>query len=256
MAYRPFDLSGRVALVTGGNGGIGLGMASALAQAGADVAVWGTNEGKNKAAVDELAAFGTRVEAFRCDVGSEEEVEASFAATLDAFGRVDACIANAGIGGGAASFSELSLDEWRRVMRVNLEGAFLTLRSAVRHMVQRGEGGSVVGVASLAAIEGMARGENYAATKGGLISMMRGIAVEHARYGIRANAVLPGWIDTPMTEGAFGNPVFEGKVLPRIPVRRWGTPEDFGGIAVYLASDAARYHTGDTFVIDGGYSIF
>jgi NAD(P)-dependent dehydrogenase (short-subunit alcohol dehydrogenase family) len=261
MAYSPFDLAGRVALVTGGNGGIGLGMASALAAAGADVAVWGTNQTKNDSAVAALSELGEgRVEAWVCDVGDETAVESAFAAVVDAFGRVDTAIANAGIGGGAPSFADMSIDTWRRVMRVNMEGAFFTLRAAARHMVARAQagdsGGSLVGVASLAAIEGAARNEAYAATKGGLVSMMRGLAVELARYGVRANAVLPGWIDTAMTEGVFGNPRFEEKVLPRIPVRRWGRPEDFGGVAVYLASDASAYHTGDSLLIDGGYAVF
>lgn len=262
MAYNPFDLSGHVALVTGGNGGIGLGMASALAAAGADVAVWGTNEAKNADAVSALSKSGGggRVQAWVCDVGDEAAVDAAFGAVVEAFGRVDTAIANAGIGGGAPSFTEMSIDTWRRVMRVNMEGAFFTLRAAARHMVARAQagdgGGSLVGVASLAAIEGAARNEAYAATKGGLASMIRGLAVELARYGVRANAVLPGWIDTAMTEGVLGNPRFEDKVLPRIPARRWGRPEDFGGVAVYLASDASAYHTGDTLVIDGGYAVF
>jgi NAD(P)-dependent dehydrogenase (short-subunit alcohol dehydrogenase family) len=251
-----FDLSGHVALVTGGNSGIGLGMAKALAGAGADVAVWGTNESKNEAARAELETIGTRVLALRCDVGDEEAVEASFAATVEGLGKVDSCFANAGIGGGAPSFMELPLEEWRRVTRVNLDGAFLTMRAAARHMVERGEGGSLVVTSSLSAIEGAARNQHYAATKGGVISMIRGLAVELARYGVRANAVLPGWIETPMTEGAFGWDRFAEKVLPRVPQRRWGEPEDFGGIAVYLASRASAYHTGDTIVIDGGYAVF
>jgi len=178
MPYTPFDLTGRVALVTGGNGCIGLGMATALAQAGADIAVWGTNEAKNADAADALKQHGGRVVTLQCDVGDEAAVDAAFAATLEALGRVDTCIANAGIGGWAPSFTELSLDEWRRVMRVNMEGAFLTLRAAARHMVDRGGGGSLVGVASLAAVEGAARNEHYAATKGGIVSMMRALAVD------------------------------------------------------------------------------
>src|SRR2546423_4316856 len=148
-----FDLRGHVALVTGGNSGIGLGMAHGLAECGADIVIWGTNEGKNAAASEELKAHGTRVVAFRCDVGEEPEVEAAFAATLEALGRVDSCFANAGVGGGARSFMEMSSDEWRRVLRVNLDGAFYTLRSAAKHMVEREGGGSLVGTASLAAIE-------------------------------------------------------------------------------------------------------
>ena len=252
----PFDLTGHVALVTGGNSGIGLGMADALAEAGADVAVWGTDEAKNAAAAERLGAHGTKVVALRCDVGDEAEVEAAFAATLEALGRVDSCFANAGVGGAAPSFLEMTLSEWRRVMRVNSEGAFLTLRAAVRHMVERGGGGSLVGVASLAAIEGQARGQHYAATKGGMISMMKAIAVEFARHGVRANTILPGWIDTPMAAPALNRDRFRDRVLPRVPARRWGVPADFGPVAVYLASPASVYHSGDTLVIDGGYAIF
>jgi NAD(P)-dependent dehydrogenase (short-subunit alcohol dehydrogenase family) len=139
---------------------------------------------------------------------------------------------------------------------VNLDGAFFTLRAAARHMVDGGHGGALVVTSSLAAISGQPRGEHYAATKGGVIAMMRALAVELARHGVRANAILPGWIDTPMTERTLRWDRFVDKVLPRVPVRRWGGPADFGAIAVYLASDASAYHTGDTFVIDGGYSVF
>src|SRR5262245_2284081 len=255
--YKPFDLSGKVALITGGNSGIGLGMARALAQAGADIAIWGTNAAKNAAAQAELETTGRRVLALACEVGNEAAVETAMAETLRVLGRVDGCFANAGVSGrGTASFLALSAEEWRRVLAGNLDGAFYTLRAAARHMVERGGGGALVGTASLAAIEGAARNEHYAATKGGLISMLRALAVEFARHGIRANAVLPGWIETSMTAGAIANEKFAKNVLPRIPMRRWGSGDDFGGIAVYLLSDASRYHTGDTFLIDGGYALF
>ena len=260
MAYAPFDLTGKVALVTGGNRGIGLGMARALAQAGADVVIWGSNAGHNRNAEGELQKTGRRVLAQQVDVADEAAVVAALAEAVDKLGRVDCVIANAGIGGGAPSFSEMSVETWRRVLAVNLDGVFFTCREACKHMSARARagspGGSVVVTASLAAIEGAARNEAYAATKGGVISMMKAIAVEHARYGVRANAILPGWIATDMTAGAQENPAFAERVIPRVPARRWGEPEDFGGIAVYLASDASAYHSGDTFVIDGGYSIF
>ncbi|HEY3848521.1 MAG TPA: SDR family oxidoreductase [Acetobacteraceae bacterium] len=257
MPYSPFDLSGKVALVTGGNSGIGLGMAQGLAQAGADIAIWGTNAAKNHAAHEAIARHGTRVQAWQCDVGDEAAVGETFAATLAAFGRVDGCFANAGVGGrGVASFLEMSSAEWHRVTRVNLDGAFYTFRAAAQHMVRRGGGGLLVGTASLAAIEAAPRSEHYAATKGGMISMVRALAVEFARHGVRAHAILPGWIETDMTAKAVASEGFRTKVLPRVPMRRWGTGEDFGGIAVYLQSDASRYHTGDTFIIDGGYSLF
>jgi NAD(P)-dependent dehydrogenase (short-subunit alcohol dehydrogenase family) len=258
MPAHPFDLTGKVALVTGGNSGIGLGMAKAVAAAGADVAIWGTNAEKNAAAREAIAAAGTRVIALQCDVGDEAAVDASFARTLESFGRVDGCFANAGVSGrsGGKPFFEMAAEEWRRVLRVNLDGAFFTLRAAAKHMVQNKIEGVLAGTASLAAVEASPRSEHYAASKGGLISVMKSLAVELARYGIRAHSILPGWIDTNMTEKTLATDGFQNKVFPRVPMRRWGTGDDFGGIAVYLMSDASRYHTGDTFVIDGGYSLF
>ena len=260
MAYKPFDLSGKVALITGGNGGIGLGMADAIAQSGADVAIWGTNEDKNKRAAEQLRAHGVKVYARKVDVSDEKQVADGIGATVKELGRIDAVFANAGVGFAAKSFVEMPTETYRKTLAVNLDGVFFTLRETARHMVERAKagdaGGSLVGVASLAAIEGAARNEAYAATKGGVISMMKGIAVEHAKYGMRANAILPGWIATDMTSQAQAAPAFAEKVIPRVPARRWGEPEDFGGVAVYLTSDASSYHSGDTFVVDGGYAIF
>ncbi len=258
MPANPFDLSGKVALITGGNSGIGLGMAKAVAAAGADVAIWGTNAAKNAAARDEIAKAGHRVLALECDVGDEAAVETSFARVAETLGRVDGCFANAGVSGrsGGKPFFEMAAEEWRRVMRVNLDGAFFTLRAASKHMVQNKIEGLLAGTASLAAIEASPRSEHYAATKGAMISTIRSLAVELARHGIRAHSIVPGWIDTAMTETTLASDGFQNKVFPRVPMRRWGTGDDFGGIAMYLMSDASRYHTGDTFVIDGGYSLF
>lgn len=160
--FKPFDLTGKVALITGGNSGIGLGMARAVAQAGADVAVWGTNPTKNASAKAELAKSGRKVLALECDVSDEKAVETAFAETVRQLGRVDGCFANAGVTGrgGSASFIEMNTDEWRRVLKVNLDGVFFTFRAAARHMVERGGGGALVGTASLAAIEGAARNEH------------------------------------------------------------------------------------------------
>jgi NAD(P)-dependent dehydrogenase (short-subunit alcohol dehydrogenase family) len=259
MAYKPFDLSAKNVLITGGNSGIGLGMAEALAQAGAGVCIWGTNAEKNAAALDALKRHG-RAQAMLCNVADEKEVAARFAETLAAFGHIDACFANAGVGSdrqkAKAGFAGMDFEEWRRVLSVNLDGAFFTLRAAAKHLVERGQGGSLVVTSSLAAIMGQARGEHYAATKGAVIAMIRALAVEYGRDGIRANAILPGWIETPMTAKAFAWDRFRDAVLPRVPARRWGAKEDFGGIAVYLVSDASAYHSGDTFVIDGAYSLF
>ena len=257
MPHPAFDLTGKVALITGGNGGIGLGMAEGLAMAGAAIAIWGTNDAKNQAALARLAPHGAQVAAFACDVGDEEAVDAAFAQTLARFGRVDGCFANAGVSGrGNSSFGEITLDEWRRVMRTNVDGAFLTLRAAARHMVARGGGGALVATSSMAAVMGAARNEHYGASKGAILSMTRALAVEYARHGIRAHSVLPGWVETEMTAGLFATERFAGNVKPRIPMRRWGKPEDFGGIAVYLLSDASSWHTGGDLLIDGGYTIF
>ena len=251
-----FDLTGSVALVTGGNSGIGLGMAEGLARQGADVAIWGINEAKNEAAAEQLAATGRQVLALRCDVGDRDEVARSFAATVERFGRVDSCFANAGVSSRGPSFAEMSEDEWRRVMRVNLDGAFFTAQEFVRHAAGREGDGSLVFTTSGSAFFGQQRGQNYGASKAGLIAMMKGIAVEHARHGIRANAVLPGWVETDMAAPALNWDKFVEKNLPRVPLRRWGVPADFGGIAVYLASRASSWHTGDVITIDGGYHSF
>lgn len=260
MSYKPFDLSGKVALVTGGNGGIGLGMAEALVRAGAAVEIWGTNEKKNAQALERLKTHGARVNARTVDVSSEAAVTASVQAMLGEFGRMDACFANAGFSNRWKSFLDIGGEDYRRLMSVNLDGTIWTLREACRHMKARAEagdpGGSIVGVASMGALFGAARNQDYAASKAAIISVVNGIAVEFARYGVRANAILPGWIATDMTTAAQANEVFTEKVIGRVPMRRWGRPDEFGGIAVYLASDASSFHSGDAIVIDGGYGKF
>lgn len=260
MAYAPFNLQGKVALVTGGNSGIGLGMAEALAQSGADVVIWGSNPDKNLAAEGKLNTHGVRVLAQQVNVADEQAVVRAMHEAVAAMGRVDFVAANAGMGRGAPSFDEMTTETWKQVMAVNLDGVFWTFREACKHMKERAKagdpGGSLVVTSSVSAVHGAPRNQAYAATKGAVIPMIRGIAVEYARYGVRANAILPGWIATDMTAGAQQNETFNAKAIGRVPMRRWGEPEDFGGIAVYLASDASKFHTADTFVIDGGYTVF
>jgi NAD(P)-dependent dehydrogenase (short-subunit alcohol dehydrogenase family) len=250
-----FDLTGTTALVTGGNNGIGLGMAEGLASAGAAVVIWGRNSERNKKTVESIGRFGGDVYSFDVDVSSEDAVVDGFAETIEALGHVDAVFANAGVGALATPFGEMTTDEWRHVFGVNMEGVFWTFREAVNHMKQR-RTGSLVVTSSVSADMGFPRGEHYAATKAGVRAMVQGLAVEYGRYGIRANAIAPGWVVTAMTDGFIEGDRFTSNVKPRIPVGRWGTPDDFAGIAVYLASDASAWHTGDTITIDGGYLQF
>ena len=236
-------------------------MAEGLAQHGADIAIWGTNPDKNDAAVDRLGRYDVEVLSIVCDVSDEEAVVAAMADTVAELGRIDSVFVNAGVSSRAPSFVDMSADEWRRVMSVNLDGAFFTAREAVRHMVERhanGDeaGGSIVFTTSGSAFFGQQNGQNYGASKAGVNSMMKGIAVQHARHGIRCNSVLPGWVESEMTAPAFGWDKFVGNVMPRVRCDGGARREDFGGIAVYFASPASSYHTGDIVTIDGGFHSF
>ena len=199
------------------------------------------------------------MEALEVDVADEQAVVDAMAESLSRLGRIDSCIANAGVGGGAP-LTEQTTEQWRKVTAVNLDAVFWTFREAARHMVARAEegdkGGSLLVTSSVSAIHGAPQNQAYAATKAGVLAMVRGTAVELARYGIRANAILPGWIATEMTERLQNWDAFNDKAIGRVPMRRWGEGEDFAGMAVYFASDASKFHTGDSVVIDGGYSIF
>jgi NAD(P)-dependent dehydrogenase (short-subunit alcohol dehydrogenase family) len=256
-----FDLSGRGAIVTGGNSGIGLGMAKALARAGCAVSIWGRNDQKNRDALAELFACGAPVEAQKCDLTDRAAIEDAFAGTLEAFGRVDGCFANAGVASsGRHAFVDRTEAEWRRMFATNVDGVFHVYQVALRHMIKRAEGGDAFGrlvaTSSMASIFGPARAEHYAATKAAINALTRALAVERARYGVTANAILPGWIATEMAEDTMADEKFLANVKPRIPMRRFGEPADFGGIAVYLMSALSSYHTGDCFIIDGGYLLF
>ncbi|MDC0070967.1 MAG: SDR family NAD(P)-dependent oxidoreductase [Alphaproteobacteria bacterium] len=260
MENKLFDLSEKVSVITGGNGGIGLGIAEGLASSGCNVAILGRNEEKNQLSKDLLNKFGTKIETYKVDVSKESDVKNTISKVVNDFGRIDSVFANAGVNIYGGSFENMDTDVYRKVLSVNLDGVFFTLRETCKHMVERAKngdpGGSVVGIASLAGIEGAAKTQPYSASKGGVRAMIKGITVEHARYGIRANTIVPGWIATDMTNDSQNSEKFTNKVISRVPMRRWGEPKDFAGIAVYLASDSSSYHSGDSFVVDGGYAIF
>jgi len=255
MPENPFDLSGRVALVTGGSMGIGLGMAQGLAKAGANIAIWARNEERTAGAVTALRALGVDAEGFRCDVASEEQVVEATRATLERFGRIDAAFANAGYGT-FKSFTKMTSEDWHQVLEVNLDGVFYTFREAAKHMIERGGGGKLIGISSIGEICGMARNVPYSASKGALGAIVRSLAVEFGKHDIQVNAVQPGWIETDATAPMIGFEKLRDTIVHRTPADRWGTPEDFAGIAVYLASEASRFHTGDTIRVDGGYMVF
>jgi NAD(P)-dependent dehydrogenase (short-subunit alcohol dehydrogenase family) len=248
------DLTGRVAVVTGGNGGIGLGIAEALVDAGASVALWARNEDKSRDAVDALARRGGRALAVQCDVTREADVHDAMARTVSEFDKVDALFANAGVNR-KTPFLKMSFAEWREVMGINLDGSFLCAQAAARHMVERGEGGSIVIVSSIVARFGAPTMEHYAATKAALVSLARSIAVELAPHRIRCNALLPGWTDTDMSDEWLEDQRFTDVITKRTPVRRWGVPSDYAAISAYLADPTPTFHTGDVITVDGGYSI-
>jgi NAD(P)-dependent dehydrogenase (short-subunit alcohol dehydrogenase family) len=249
------DLSGRIVIVTGGNSGIGLGIARGVARAGASVAIWSRRADRNAGAAAELQELGATAIGVPCDVSDEENVARAMQATLDRFGRLDCLVANAGTAG-RHSFADMPLGEWHRVLQVNLDGAFLCLREAARVLVEQGQGGSLVGVSSTSAIHGAPGQQHYAASKTALLAVMRGLAVELARHKIRCNSLLPGWTDTELLTEAKTHEKFVTATISRTPARRWATPQDFETIGAFLADPALLFHTGDSMTVDGGYTIF
>ena len=248
-------LEGQTAVVTGGNAGLGLGLAMGIGQAGARVVIWARDQAQNERAVAELAAAGIDARSFPCDVTEPADVSSAMAGTLSEVDAVDCLVANAGIAA-AAPFLDTSLAEWRRVLRTNLDATFLTTQVVARHMVARGHGGSMIIVSSLAARYGGGRQAAYTASKTGLIGLGRTLAVELARHRIRCNILLPGWTQTAMNESLRQSENYVEATTRRTPVRRWAQPADFGEIAAFLADPRLMFHTGNEIVVDGGYSLF
>ncbi|MFN3239660.1 MAG: SDR family NAD(P)-dependent oxidoreductase [Pseudomonadales bacterium] len=250
------DLSGKVYIITGGNGGIGLGMAEGIAMASGNVAIWGRNEAKNQEALAKLNALGVKAAAYVCDVGDETAIINTMKQTTDDFGRLDGLFANAGRGGAGKKFTDMSLEDWRSVMAINLDGVFLTLREATKILIEQGQGGSLVAVSSTSAIHGAAGNEAYGTAKTGLNGLVRALAVGLARHGIRVNSLLPGWTITDLASGGYENEKFRTVTTQRTPVRRWADPSEFREIGAFLADTNLTYHTGQEVTVDGGYTVF
>ncbi|MBI4636714.1 MAG: glucose 1-dehydrogenase [Candidatus Rokubacteria bacterium] len=251
---RVFDLKEKVAVVTGGNGGIGLGMARGLAAAGARVVVAARDQAKSRAAVEELARLGPGAFALAVDVADESSVEALVRATVERCGRLDILVNNAGINIRKRP-EEYTLAEWRQVLDTNLTSVFLCARAAYPVM-KGGGGGKIINVGSMMSIFGASFVPAYGASKGGLVQLTKALAAAWARDNIQVNAVLPGWIDTALTRQARREiPGLEDSVLRRTPAGRWGLIDDLAGIAAFLASPASDFVTGTAIPVDGGYSI-
>jgi 2-deoxy-D-gluconate 3-dehydrogenase len=254
MLQRMFDLTDRIALVTGGNGGIGLGMARGLGQAGASVIIVGRNAEKSAAALRELQSAGVRAESLPCDVADEAAVQRLFGDVQQRHGRLDILVNNAGSTVRKAP-QDFTLDDWNGVMDVNLTSAFLCSRAAHPLMVKAG-GGKVINIGSILSIFGAPYAPAYCASKGGLVQLTRSLALAWAKDNIQANTVLPGWIDTELTRSARAEvPGLNERVLARTAAGRWGQPQDLAGIAVFLASSASDFVTGAAIPVDGGYSV-
>ena len=262
MAKGLFDCTGKVTLVTGGNGGIGLGFAMGVAKMGGDIAIWARNAEKNAAAKKALEEAGAgRVIAYQVDVSSEQAIIDGYAQLIKDFGRIDCVFANSGASPGYNSVFDMPTEHWHNFQSVALHGAFFTLREGARLMKARAEagepGGSLVACGSLSLFQGLAGKMEYAASKAGTAAVIRCLAAEMGQYGVRANVVAPGLIITPMMGDPEGPAAkyLEATYAPQNPIKRLGKPEDFEGIGAYLCSDASSFLTGETIIIDGGYMV-
>src|SRR5262245_47246737 len=254
----PFDLTGKVTLITGANSGIGFGFADAIARAGGDVVIWGRREDRNAEAAERLRKHGVRVETDAVDVSDEAAQQRGFARALAAMGRLDGVIANAGFAS-LSPLGDMSLKQYDELQRVAPHGAFITLREGARHMVARSQagdrGGSLVATGSLTNFAGVPGIGHYAAAKSAVAGLVRTFAIELGPHQIRANMVCAGLTKTEMVPFDDAHP-FGQAAIAKIPLGRMAEPDEIAGVAVYLLSDAARYHTGDLITVDGGRMIF
>jgi 2-dehydro-3-deoxy-D-gluconate 5-dehydrogenase len=244
-----FDLQKRVAFITGGNGGIGLGMAKGLASAGAAVVIAGRNKAKAQSALSELHALGAQADFVELDVLGEASCQQAIQRAVERFGRLDILVNNAG------TTVRAQPQDLTALMNTNLTGAFLCSQAAYPHMVRAGAG-KIINIGSMMSVFASSYATPYAASKGGIVQMAKAMAVAWAKDNIQVNTILPGWIDTDLTQKAREE--VEGlheKVLARTPARRWGKPDDFAGIAVFLAAPASNFITGAAIAVDGGYSV-
>ena len=254
MSMGAFDLTGRVALITGGNGGIGLGMARGLAKAGASLVIAGRNARKNAAAVAELSALGAPSQALEVDVADTAACRAMVTDAHARFGRLDVLINNAGIARGGPP-QHIGLDDRNAVLQTNLT-AVLIASQAAHPLMKAAGGGKIINIGSMYSIFGAPLTPAYAASKGGLIQLTKSLAAAWARHNIQVNAILPGWIVTEMTKGPRASRAgFSDTIVARTPAGRWGEADDFEGPAVFLASPASDFVTGASLAVDGGFSI-
>jgi NAD(P)-dependent dehydrogenase (short-subunit alcohol dehydrogenase family) len=254
MSRQIFDLEGHVALVTGGNSGLGLAMAKGLVKSGADIAIWGRNADKNAQAVAELDALGGTAAAFACDVSDAQSSADAFAATIAHFGAIDSCFANAGGSGVRGPFHIMTAADWTTTIDLNLQSVVTTFQLAVQHWLELGTPGKLVVTSSVAGILGIPGGTGYSTTKAAVQGLVRALAIEYGRVGIQANAILPGFIETEMSRDTPQH--FQDACKRRAASGEIGKLEDMEGIAVYLASPESKFMTGQCLIIDGGHTIF
>lgn len=252
MILNRFSLRGKCGLVTGAGSGIGRAMAEGLAEAGATVALAGRDVGKLQKAADAMTAAGLNALPYPVDMAEPASIAALVASIVDDFGRIDFLFNNAGIIH-RASAETFPLDKWEEMLKVNLTGPFILSQAVARHMIAQGAGGSIINTSSLIAVFGGVSVPAYAATKGGITQLTKSMSNDLAPHGIRVNAIGPGWVRTDMTEALQTNTERFEAISNRIPLGRWAEPQDLAGLAVFLASDASAYITGQVIFIDGGY---